>query len=63
MQSKKATSKEEGDAVAKAFEQMYKQSHPNGPYPPVELKPKLESQSPKGQKKLVKIQLTAVAAG
>ena len=32
--------KEKGDAAARAFEQMYKETHPNGPYPPVVLKPK-----------------------
>ncbi len=40
----KPTSQEEGEAIAKAFEQAYKQSHPNGPYPSVELKPKAELQ-------------------
>jgi len=33
----------EGDVRAKAFEQAYTQSHPNGSYPPVEIKPKSES--------------------
>jgi hypothetical protein len=33
--SKKPTDKEEGEARAKAFEQMYKESHPDGPYPSV----------------------------
>ena len=44
--SEKPAAKEEGEARAKAFERMYRESHPNGPYPPVELKPKSESQLP-----------------
>ena len=36
----KPAGQEEGDARAKAFEQAYKESHPNGPYLKVELKPK-----------------------
>ena len=32
--------KEEGEARAKALEEEYKETHPNGPYLPVELKPK-----------------------
>jgi len=36
----KPTGKEEGDARAKAFEQAYKETHPNGPYLRVELKPR-----------------------
>jgi hypothetical protein len=39
----RVTGHEEGDAVAKAFEQEYEDSHPDGPYPPVELKPRPES--------------------
>ena len=35
----KPAGQEEGDARAKAFEQAYKASHPNGTYPPVDLKP------------------------
>jgi hypothetical protein len=35
-------SKAKGDAAAKAFEQAYKETHPNGPYPPVELRRKEE---------------------
>jgi hypothetical protein len=38
--SSKPTSKNEGDEAAKAFERAYTETHPNGPYPPVELKPK-----------------------
>ena len=38
MSSEKPADKEEGDARAKAFEKEYNESHPNGPYPPVELK-------------------------
>ncbi len=33
---------QEGETRAKAFEQAYKDTHPNGPFPPVELKPKLK---------------------
>lgn len=33
-------SKAKGEAAARAFEQEYKETHPSGPYPPVELKPK-----------------------
>ena len=36
----KPADKEEGTARAKAFEQEYKSSHPDGPYPLVEVKPK-----------------------
>ncbi|HYB07139.1 MAG TPA: hypothetical protein VEB87_03170 [Nitrososphaerales archaeon] len=36
------TKQEEWDAAAKSLEQAYKQSHPNGPYPPVEIKSKPE---------------------
>jgi hypothetical protein len=43
--SEKPAAQKEGDAIAKAFEQMYKESHPNGPYPPVEIKPKQEPKS------------------
>jgi hypothetical protein len=38
-------SQDEGNARAKAFERAYKESHPEGPYPPVELKPEPESQT------------------
>lgn len=41
----KPTDKDEGDARASAFEKMYKDSHPDGPYPPVELKLKLKLES------------------
>ena len=41
----KPTEKDEGDSRAKAFEKMYKGSHPDGPYPSLELKPKLESKT------------------
>jgi hypothetical protein len=34
-----STSKEEGDLRAKALEQAYRESHPNGPYPKMEVKP------------------------
>ena len=34
-----------GDSRAEAFENEYKQSHPNGPYPPLETKPKPETKS------------------
>jgi hypothetical protein len=44
-QSTNTASKEKGDTVAKAFERMYKESHPDGPYPQVEIKPKLEHPS------------------
>jgi hypothetical protein len=44
-QEVEAAGKKEGDARAKAFEQAYMESHPNGPYPPVELKQKSESKS------------------
>jgi len=37
MSSEKPLSKEEAEARAKAFEEMYKTSHPNGPYAPVEI--------------------------
>jgi hypothetical protein len=40
--SEKPIAQKEGDAIAKAFEQMYKDSHPDGPYPPVEIRPELE---------------------
>jgi len=43
METPKPADQAEGDARAKAFEQAYKQSHPDGPYPPVEIKPKSES--------------------
>jgi len=33
----------EGDSRAEAFENEYKHSHPDGPYPPVEIKPKPET--------------------
>ena len=33
----------EGDSRAEAFEKEYKQSHPGGPYPPVETKAKPET--------------------
>jgi len=33
----------EGDSRADAFEKEYKQSHPDGPYPPMEIKPKPET--------------------
>jgi len=33
----------EGDSRAEAFEEEYKQSHPDGPYPPVETKSKPET--------------------
>jgi hypothetical protein len=33
----------EGDYRAEAFEKEYRQSHPDGPYPPVEIKPKPET--------------------
>ena len=35
-------SSNEGDSRAEAFEKEYKQSHPDGPYPPLETKPKTE---------------------
>jgi hypothetical protein len=38
--------KEEGDARAKAFVKAYEESHPSGPYPPVETKAKPESEHP-----------------
>jgi hypothetical protein len=44
-QSTNTASKEKGDTVAKAFERMYKESHPDGPYPQLEIQPKLEHQS------------------
>jgi hypothetical protein len=40
--SPKPSEKKVGDEVAKAFEQEYKESHPNGPYPSLEPKPKPE---------------------
>jgi len=33
----------EGDSRAEAFEREYKESHPGGPYPAVETKPKPET--------------------
>jgi len=42
MSQEKPAKKEDSDAIAKAFEQEYKDSHPNGPFPPVEVKPKAE---------------------
>ena len=33
------------DTRAEAFEKEYKESHPNGPYPPVEIHPKGEARS------------------
>jgi len=36
-------SSKEGDSRAEAFEKEYKQSHPAGPYPPMETKPKPET--------------------
>ena len=42
MPSENPDDKKEGEARAKAFEQMYKESHSNGPYLPIELKPKPE---------------------
>jgi hypothetical protein len=35
----------EKDNRTEAFENEYKQSHPNGPYPPVEIKGKTEAKS------------------
>jgi len=32
-------SDQEKDTRAEAFEKEYKESHPDGPYPPVEIKP------------------------
>jgi hypothetical protein len=43
MSSEKPVSKEEADSRARAFEEMYRESHPEGPYPPVQPKPKPES--------------------
>jgi len=40
--SAQPASKDEGDERARAFEQAYRASHPNGAYPLVELKPKQE---------------------
>ena len=40
MMSSQPASKDEGEERAKAFEQAYKASHPNGPYLPMELRPK-----------------------
>jgi hypothetical protein len=34
----------EVDSRAEAFEKEYKQSHPDGPYPPVETKPKTKTE-------------------
>lgn len=41
----KPASGKERDALAKALDQMYKNSHPDGPYPPVEIKPKPEQKT------------------
>jgi len=38
-------SNKEGDSRAEAFEKEYTQSHPAGPYPPVETKPKPETKA------------------
>ncbi len=43
MSSTESGSKQEEDARIKAFEQEYKSSHPDGPFPGVELKPKQKS--------------------
>jgi hypothetical protein len=42
--SSEPVKKEEMEAEAKALEQAYKETHPNGPYPPVEVKPKPKAQ-------------------
>jgi len=34
---------EEKDTRPEAFEKEYKDSHPNGPYPPVEIKPRADA--------------------
>lgn len=39
----KRSEREVGDETAKAFEKEYAESHPDGPYPVVELKPKGEA--------------------
>ena len=38
--SDKPTDAEKADARSEAFERAYRESHPNGPYPPVEDQPK-----------------------
>lgn len=38
--------KKVGEEAARAFEQEYRETHPNGPYPPVEVKPKGSDASP-----------------
>ena len=38
MSAKGPESKKEGEARAEAFEREYKETHPDGPYPPVDQK-------------------------
>ena len=40
LSDKEADSRKEGETRARAFVQMYKDSHPDGPYPALEVEPR-----------------------
>ena len=47
--SYKPADKEKGDARPEAFDRAYRDTHPNGPYPPVEVQPKQKDKHPSGE--------------
>ena len=49
MSSEKPADKGKGDARPEAFERAYRDTHPNGPYPPVEVQPKQKDERQSGE--------------